>query len=76
VLVRRAFRTALLLPQRVGAFAEAFMLRLMPEIAVKLVPTPAPEPTPQPKAPPPVKADKRARRYLEAAGRSVITVTA
>jgi hypothetical protein len=32
MLVRLAFRTALPLPQRVGAFAEAFMLRLMPEV--------------------------------------------
>ena len=32
MLVRLAFRTALPLPQRVGAFAEALILRLMPEI--------------------------------------------
>jgi hypothetical protein len=32
VLVRLAFRTALPLPQRVRAFAEALILRLMPEV--------------------------------------------
>ena len=32
VLVGLAFRTALPLPSRVGAFAEALMLRLMPEL--------------------------------------------
>src|SRR5271165_5120724 len=32
VLVRLAFRTALPLPQRVSAFAEALILRLVPEV--------------------------------------------
>jgi hypothetical protein len=32
MLVRLAFRTAFSLPQCVGAFAEAFMLRLVPEV--------------------------------------------
>jgi hypothetical protein len=32
VLVRLVIRTALPLPQRVGAFAEALMLRLKPEV--------------------------------------------
>jgi hypothetical protein len=32
MLVRLAFRTAFPLPQRVGAFAEALILRLMPEV--------------------------------------------
>ena len=32
VVVRLAFRTALPLPQRVSAFAEALMLRLVPEL--------------------------------------------
>ena len=32
MLVRLAFRTALPVPQRVGAFAEALMLHLMPVV--------------------------------------------
>jgi hypothetical protein len=32
MLVRFAFRTALPLPQRLGAFAETLILRLMPEV--------------------------------------------
>jgi hypothetical protein len=39
VLVRLALRTALPLPQRVGAFAEALMLRLMPEVVGAVIRT-------------------------------------
>ena len=40
VRVRLAFRTALALPQRISAFAEALMLRFAPEVVGAALRTP------------------------------------